>query len=229
MEDKNLEKKPGFHLIDTENWPRKSHYEYFTRQIKCGYSLTAPLDVTELLRFLGRKGLRFYPSFLYLTSRAVNAAVEFRMALDERGRPGYWDVVHPVHTIFHQDDKTFSDIWTYYDPDFSAFYKNLERDLDAYKDIKGIKTKPGQPRNFFCVSCTPWLSYTGYSTGIPGGDPNLFPIIAFGKFTENRGRYTLPLTVTIAHAAADGYHVNRFFLELQEALDHPEKTVGPVK
>ena len=51
------------------------------------------------------------------------------------------------------------------------------------------------------------------------GEPALFPIIDFGKYTEQEGRYTLPVAVTISHAAADGYHTSLFFKKLQENLD----------
>ena len=51
------------------------------------------------------------------------------------------------------------------------------------------------------------------------GEPALFPIIDFGKYTEQEGRYTLPVAVTISHAAADGYHTSLFFKRLQEELD----------
>ena len=47
----------------------------------------------------------------------------------------------------------------------------------------------------------------------------MFPIIDFGKYTQQDGRYTLSAAVTISHAAADGYHTSLFFKKLQENLD----------
>lgn len=206
-------------LIDMENWERKSHYEYYSKALPCGYSLTAMIDVTKLLQHAEKRGQRFYPVFLYCISATVNGTREFRMGMDAEGRPGYWDMVHPVHTIFHEDDKTFSDIWSYYDPDFYIFSETLAADSEKYKDKKGIKTKQAQPPNFFCISCTPWLHYSGYATYASESRPNLFPIITFGKYTEEQGRKRLPLTVTISHAAADGYHASKFFSDLQKAAD----------
>ena len=63
-----------------------------------------------------------------------------------------FDVMHPNFTIFHKDDHTFSDIWSYYDDDFQTCYQNIINDMETYKDVKGPKGKEGQPPNFFCIS-----------------------------------------------------------------------------
>ena len=42
------------------------------------------------------------------------------MGRDKDGNPGYYDVLHPNYTIFHEDDHTFSDVWTAYTEDFSV-------------------------------------------------------------------------------------------------------------
>ena len=74
-------------------------------------------------------------------------------------KTGYFDVMHPNFTIFHKDDHTFSDIWSYYDDDFQTCYQNIINDMETYKDVKGPKGKEGQPPNFFCISvCHGWIS-----------------------------------------------------------------------
>lgn len=207
-----------FQHIDPETWERREHFEYYTNQIKCGYSLTAELDVTGFLNLISQKNLKFYPSFVYCVSTVLNQMKEFRMGLSEDGSPGYWDVVHPSYTIFHNDDHTFSDLWTTYSEDFLSFYEKMTEDMKQYGSNKGIKARSGQPPNFYCISCVPWLSYTGYSTMTAGGRPNLFPIITYGKYQLKNGRYQLPFTVTISHAAADGYHTSLLINEIQSLI-----------
>ena len=112
-----------------------------------------------------------------------------------------------------------SDIWSYYDDDFQTCYQNIINDMETYKDVKGPKGKEGQPSNFFCISCVPWMDFTGYSTWVRTGRPNLFPIITFGKYVEEEGRRKLSAALTISHASADGYHASMFFERLQEVLD----------
>jgi len=210
----------NYKVIDFENWPRKNHYLYYTNLVKAGYSMTVNIDVAKLVSFCKRKGYKFYPTFIYCTSAVVNSTENLRIFKNKDGMPCVWDKVVPNYTIFHDDDKTFSDIWTDFDFSFDTFYKNITRDIEKYKDVKGIKAKEGQPPNFFCISCVPWISYTGYSTYSGGGDPTFFPIITFGKYTEEKGTFKMPFTLTIAHAVCDGYHTGKFFNDLQMFIDN---------
>lgn len=208
---------PGYQKLDMETWPRREHYRYYRERLKCGYSFTTRLDVTEALHFAREHGRRFYGCFLYAAARTVNELNEMKLMVTPDGTPGIWDAVHVNFTVFHEDDKTFSDLWTEYRPDFDAFHRELERVLDLYGGNHGVKGRPGQPPNFFCISCVPWMDYTGYTTHSVG-EPALFPIITYGRYAEQAGRYTLPATLTISHAAADGYHTSLFFQKLQENL-----------
>lgn len=84
---------------------------------------------------------------------------------------------------------------------------------------KDPKEKKDSRQTSFCISCVPWMDFTGYSTWVPTGRPNLFPIITFGKYVEEEGRRKLSAALTISHASADGYHASMFFERLQEVLD----------
>ncbi|GFI61625.1 chloramphenicol acetyltransferase 2 [Clostridiales bacterium] len=211
-----------FKYIDLEKWERHEHFEYYRTKIKCGYSCTVQLDVTKFKHNLDKSGLKFYPSFVYCVSRMVNSMPEFRMAVDKDGLPGYFDISNPNMTIFHEDDHTFSDMWTEYYPEFKDFYRNTVKNMEKYKNVKGIKARNNQPPNFFCISCVPWLSYSAYNTNVPGGEPNLFPLITFGKYTEKDGKLEMPFTLNISHASADGYHTSKFINGLQELINSME-------
>ena len=212
-------KEATFTLYD-HTWPRSSHFAYYTKGfVKSVNSITVRVDVTQFLARTKQKGLKFFPAFTAVTGQVIAALPEMCTNVDSDGNPGYYSYLNPNFTIFHEDDKTFSDVWSQYDADFDTFYQNLLTDVETYKDKKGIKVKDGQPRNFFCISCVPWLSYESYCPVNYGGSPNLFPIITFGKYTEENGRLTLPFSLTISHACMDGYHLSLFFQKLQEALD----------
>ena len=38
-----------FNIIDTENWPRREIFYYFSQMAPTGYSLTVDIDVTKLI------------------------------------------------------------------------------------------------------------------------------------------------------------------------------------
>ena len=195
-----------FTLIDPETWPRKSHFDYFMNRVKCRYTLTAKIDIAPFLKYISGQKLKFYPSFLYILLTAVNARQEFRMMLDDQGRPGFWSHVNAGYTIFHEDDHTFSDLWSPYSPDFDLFYETVVQDMALYKDVKGIKVKDGCPPNFCPISNLPWLHFDDCSEDTFDSSSFLFPVIRFGQYRQDEDRVLLPLSVFVHHAAADGYH-----------------------
>jgi len=138
------------------------------------------------------------------------------MAFDHNDRLGYWDVCHPSYTIFHADDKTFSDIWTEYQDDFSVFYPQAIADLENFKDVKGIKAKPNRPANFSPISAVPWLSFTGYSNDTFSESKMLFPVTTFGKYFKRHQRMLIPFSVFVNHAVADGYHTCKLIADIQQ-------------
>lgn len=215
-----MEKFPAYTKVDMENWPRKEHFKYYQEKIPCSHSVTRQVDVTRLLMTAHEKGVRFSACLMYAVCRTVNELECTRMMVDEEGNPGIWDVSNPVFTVFHQDDHTFSDLWMDYVPDFPSFSEEHEKTIKEYGDRKGIKGRPGQPENFFCFSCAPWLDFDAYSCYSSGSTaPPLFPIIACGRYTESHGRYRMPVSLTISHAAMDGYHISLFFEKLQEEIE----------
>lgn len=217
---------PEFQKIDLRTWERQAYFEYYYHKIKCKYTLNVRIDVTELLRCKEEKRLKFFPIFLYVILRAVNRNKEFRMSFDVEGNLGYWNYVVPSYTVFHKDDHTFSDIWSEYHEDFGCFYRSVLADVQQYGNIKSIKAKPGQPANFCSVSSLPWLDFTSFSQDTYSESALLFPLIRFGKYTEESGGIQLPLAVFVHHAVADGYHTSKLINDIREYAAHPQEWMG---
>lgn len=208
-----------FTPIDLSTWPRREHFQYYRSILPCGYSITVRLDVTHFTEMIRQNGLRFYPTFIWSVSHIITKHPAFRMGVDAEGNPGYYDMVNPNYTIFHEDDHTFSDLWTPHSEDFPTFYRAFEEDGKTYGDRHSIKVKEGMTPNFYCISCAPWIDFTGYSSFVSGGQPNLFPVLTYGKISEENGRKTIPFAINISHAAADGWHTAQFINDLQAFLN----------
>lgn len=209
----------NFKKIDIENWVRKEHYRYYTEKLKIEVNMTAPIDVKNLLDFCYIHNYKFYPTVIYIVTKVLNKIENFKMFRDNKGNLCVWDKINPNYTIFHQDDKTFSDCWSEYEEDFEKCFQNITTDMHTYKDKKGIKVKEQQPANFYCISCTPWTAFTGYGSRVANGEPAFFPIITMGKYEKNGNRIDMPVNITIAHAVADGYHIGLFFEYLQNEIN----------
>ncbi|EPY2306249.1 type A chloramphenicol O-acetyltransferase [Clostridium sporogenes] len=210
-----------FNLIDKENWSRKHYFDYYMNNIKCTYSMTANIEITDLLMQVKRNNIKLYPILIYMTSKIVNSHKELRTSFDEEGNLGYWESMSPSFTIFHKDDETFSNIWTEYSDDFKTFYNNCLQDIEKYSNVKKLFAKENQPKNTFPVSCVPWFSFTGANLNVYSDEeyPYLLPIITYGKYFAQSAKALIPISLQMHHAVCDGYHVTRFLNELQ-AMAH---------
>lgn len=180
-----------FERIQLDSWARREHFEHYRSQVPCTYSMTTKLDITPLVEAKAR----LYPAMLYLLTRAVNRFPEFRMDFDSEGKLGVYGEMHPCYTIFHRDSETFSNLWTEYTEDYSAFCRAYERDLEQFGGNKSMMAKPGVPANTFPVSMIPWESFDGFNLNLEKGYGYLLPIFTMGRYSENNGRYLLPLSI----------------------------------
>lgn len=200
----------------SSDWKRKPYFDYFYYTIKTKYNITHHVDITTFLSEIKRNGFKFYPSFLFVIMKAINQNEAFRMSFNEEGDLGVWNYVNPSYTIFHDDDKTFSDVWSYYKPNFREFYQEVTSDVEKYKNVKKIKAREGRPANFCPLSVLPWLSFESFSQDTYQESNLLFPIIRFGKYYERDGRHFIPVSVFVNHAVADGYHTSKLINDIEK-------------
>ena len=74
--------------IDIETWDRKELFRLYTGKLKIRMELTVDMDVTKLLQFTKKQGLRFYPTMIWAVSKMINSREEFKYAYDENGNCG---------------------------------------------------------------------------------------------------------------------------------------------
>lgn len=208
----------NFNKIDLETYYRKEHFLHYMNEVPCFYSMTTNIDITEMNKYIKKEGYKFYPVIVYVITRIINRHKEFKMSLDQDNHLGYFTYVNPSYTIFHEDDQTFSSIWTKYDSCFEEFYKNYRQDIKKYGHIKGFSTKECLEDNMINISSIPWASFTGFHLSLPKGQNHLLPIITIGRYFEKDDKILLPLAIQVHHAVCDGFHVSRFINELQDFM-----------
>ncbi|MCU6709114.1 type A chloramphenicol O-acetyltransferase [Paenibacillus sp. J5C_2022] len=205
----------NFNPIDLRTWERKPYFEHFLNNTRCTFSMTANLDITKVLERTYAEEIKFYPTFIYMVMRVVNSQVEFRTCFDREGKLGYWEYMMPSYTIFHNDNKTFSSLWTEYEVDFQSFYKKYEEDMNQYGHVKELSPKKQASENLIPISCIPWTTFTGFNLNIFNEGTFLLPIITGGKYFNQESKVMLPISLQVHHAVCDGYHASYFFNELQ--------------
>ncbi|WP_077071312.1 CatA-like O-acetyltransferase [Mailhella massiliensis] len=214
----------AFHVIRRETWERSGYFDYYFHTLRCRYNIGADLDIGALQRFRRERGLKFFPVMLYIVMRAVNRHREFRMAFNERKELGYWDEVWPCYTLFHPENETFTDVWSEYSEDFSLFYAAVAEDMERYRHVTGrLKAKDGQPPHICPVSSVPWLTFTHFAQDTYAESDFLSPLVKFGKYAERGGTCIIPVSVSVHHAVADGFHTCRLINDMQDMASFPER------
>ena len=74
--------------------------------------------------------------------------MEFRIA-EKEGQIGYYDFLTPLYASFHEDDKTFSLMWTEFREGFLEFYRENLANQERYGENHGVlcqnqTTPPGE-------------------------------------------------------------------------------------
>ena len=205
-----------FKPIDTSSWKRKPYFDHYFSQIRCSYSITVNIDITNVLSFKDRNKIKLYPLLIYVISKAVNKYEEFRTAINDRGEVGIWETLSPCYTVFHKDSESFSNIWTEWNDDLNLFLSNFEQDSKRFGQIDRIDAKPNTPANVFPISSLPWTTFTGFNLNIFADGTYLLPIFTYGKYFKNGNRYLIPLSIQVHHAVCDGFHVSRLINEIQQ-------------
>ena len=159
--------------------------------------------------------LPFFLSFLYAVTRAANAVPQLRRRILEDGTVVEFDWCQPSYTAMK--------------PDGVYVYCTVEGDLpyDAFIALgqrrqrevleRGTLTEDGDARSFFFVSSLPWLHYSQLEHPMVSPDDSN-PRISWGKYVTANGRTTLPVSLFVNHALADGLHISRFFRNLETEL-----------
>jgi len=211
----------NFTEIDIMSWPRSQMFYYFSKMAPTGYSLTVDVDVTGLFRKIKERNRKFFPTYLWLVTKCMNMQREFKIAY-ENEKLGYYDVLTPLYASFHDDDKTFSLMWTEYDDDYEVFYQRYIENQKKYGNGHGVLAQAPMlpPPNAYTVSIIPWISFKHFAVHTYENKPYFFPSVEAGKIYENEaGKKLLPLSITCHHATTDGYHVAQFLENFKAEIE----------
>lgn len=209
--------EPNYTKVNLDEWNRGKLFKNYIDNMRIVMSLTADIDVTKLIEFTKNSGLKFYPSMIWIVSKVVNAHDEFKYSWDKERNLIKWDFISPSYTDFHKEDENFTKLVTVFSDDLFEFHNRFMVDKEQNKYKRAFVEN--QPSNFFDVSCLPWIKYKHFDVHVFDEGVFLAPVITWGKYEMEQGKYLMPLTMNIHHAVADGFHLSRFFIEVQELIN----------
>lgn len=213
---------PIFQKIDLKNWERKEYFDHYLNKVKCSYSITAEIEISELLPQCKKNNIKLFTAMTYLITTAVNQIAELRTCFNQKGELGIWDFMSPSYTVFQDDSKTFTNIWTRYDRNFQIFNRDLMLDIETYSNVKKFLAKENEPENVFPISCIPWVNFTGFNLNIKNDSPYLCPIFTLGQFRKEQNKIFIPLAAQLHHATCDGWHAGMLFNHIQELASNSQ-------
>ena len=210
----------NYKVVDKDTYYRKGVFRHFSEDCKCSVSMTARIDVTELVNHSRKTNTKFYLNFLFLLSKVMNSREDYRMGyLWQTDELICYDTVNPTQYVFHDDTETCTPVYTEYNENYAVFYSNAYADLERAKKTREYGLDSVNHPNWFDASYISWLSYDSLNIELPDGYLFFAPIINWGKYREENGRLVMPVSVRLNHAIADGYLVANVFRLLQQEVE----------
>ena len=201
-----------YKVIDMDRYYRKDVFRHFSEDCRCSTSMTARVDVTELVKYSRKTDTKFYINFLYILSKALNSREDYRMGyLWQTGQLVCYNSINPTQYVFHDDTETCTPVYTVYNPDYHIFYQAAADDIARAKESREYGLDMINHTNWFDASYISWLSYDSMNIELPDGHLFFAPIVNWGKYREEEGRLMMPVTVRLNHAIADGFMVAKVF------------------
>ena len=210
----------NYKIIDRETYYRKGVFRHFSEDCKCSTSMTARIDVTNLVHYSKKTETKFYINFLYILSKVLNSREDYRMGyIYQTDKLICYDVINPTQYVYHEDTETCTPVYTQYDEDYEKFYNNALKDIEYAKNTREYMLDMANHPNWFDASFIPWLSYDALNIELPDGHLFFAPIINWGKYREENGKLVMPVSVRLNHAIADGYLVANVFRLLEHEIE----------
>lgn len=209
----------NYKIIDKETYYRKGVFRHFTQDCKCSTSITARIDVTDLVQYSKKTNTKFYINFLYILSKVLNSRDDYRMAYQWQNEQLIcYDVINPIQYVFHEDTETCTPVYTEYYEDYKTFYDKAILDVERAKETRDYGLDSENHPNWFDASYISWLSYDSLNIELPDGYLYFLPIVNWGKYREESERLMMPVSVRLNHAIADGYLVANVFRLLEKEI-----------
>jgi chloramphenicol O-acetyltransferase type A len=209
--------------IDIQTWARREHFQTYLAFQQPYFGLCANVDLTSFYTYTQQQGYSLNISIIYVLTRAANVIPEFRYRIRGTGVIEH-EVVHPSTTVLVEGD-LFSFCTIEYEQDFSAFALRAAEMIAYVKQHPTLEDEPGQDDLLF-MTPIPWVSFTNIKHALPSLPADSVPRIAWGKYFEDGDSLKMPLDVQGHHALMDGFHMGRYYTEVQDYFHHPAEVLG---
>lgn len=203
-------------LFDLASWPRKDHFNFFNRFEEPFFGVVVDIDCSIAYDKCKKEGTGFFLYYLHCSLVAANSIENFRLRIED-DQVYIYDQVH-ASAVINRPDGTFGFSYIDYSPSFIAFQEGAKKEIARVQNSTGL-VPAGSGVNVIHISAMPWLKFTSLSHARSFSFKDSCPKFSFGKMTEENGKKTMPVSIHVNHALADGYHVSLFVDKFQALLN----------
>jgi chloramphenicol O-acetyltransferase type A len=217
--------------IDLSTYKKRNQYRWFSTFADPSYGFDVDIDVDAVVRLAQAKGDSFFPYFLFLVVKAVNAIPEMRLR-EVNGKVFLYDMIHPTWTVMTVSG-VYQNAGMPMEWDFLKFYEQVKELTEKTKKIE-----PGDEIDMFPIcrepdviysTCIPTLEILGMRHPTPAGnhDSLSVPRILWDRFRKKEDcRFHLTLNITVSHALVDGFPLARCFNLIKSDCLNAENIFG---
>jgi len=208
--------------IDLENWDRRATFHFFKTFTEPLHGVCLRVDCTETFNYAKQHGLSISLSIVHRCLSASHLVENFCTRIID-GDVWRFDRIHGGSAIARPNGTIG---FAHY-----GFRANLhEFEKEALIEVERVRKREDIERfqgvNYIRFSTLPWFDFTSISHARDLAHEDSIPRITFGKITESNGRRTMPISIHVHHALADGLHVAGFVDHFQRLLAAPDNCQG---
>lgn len=202
--------------VDMAQWKRRERYEFFKGLSWPFWSVSFPVDVTGLHRWSHENGLSFYYALVYLCTRALEEVEAFHYKDREEGIVWH-DRLVPSFTDLAPGQEDFHIVTLEAGEDLADFCRRARELSRAQTDF--VDDGAWQDEMVY-FTCLPWMPITALSNERELDPTDSIPRLSWGKYvTDDHGRDSLNMAISVNHRLIDGVHVGRFYEALTARLE----------
>jgi chloramphenicol O-acetyltransferase type A len=204
--------------IDLETWERSAVFNLFNEYSEPFHGVCLRVDCTESFRFAKQSRVSVFLTLLHRALIAAQQVENFRTRIVD-GAVLKYTTIHGGSAV-GRPNGTIGFAHYPYQPEVLPFVREASVEVERVKGRTDLERYPMQ--NLIRFSVLPWLDFTSLSHARNFAVPTSAPQITFGKITEAGGHRTMPVSIHVHHALADGLHVAQFVEQFGQYLASPE-------
>lgn len=202
--------------FDLENWSRKDHFNFFNSFDEPFYGVTVDIDCTIAYNKCKKEDKSFFLYYMHQALAAANAIENFKLRIED-DQIYLYDQIN-ASAVINRPDNTFGFSYIDYFSDFDEFQLAAKIEIEQVRNSTGLNLN-GNNTNVIHISAMPWLKFTSLSHARSFSFKDSCPKFSFGKMTEENGKKTMPFSIHVNHALADGYHISLFVDDFQKRMN----------